>query len=355
MITDINLQHFRSYTDASFEFSPSVNIIVGPNASGKTNLLEAVLVVARGNSYRAKDIELVSFNEPWARLEAHGAEDGARIVLIERQGERARKQFKMNDQALQRLSLQRVIPTVLFEPNHLQLLTGAPEQRRNFLDDILEQIQPGFSGLRQQYRRILGQRNALLKSGRSLPHDQLFVWNVRLSEFGEQIVQARSRIVGEMNQRITSLYRESVNTPATVELTYQSVAPPERYATNLLHKLEANYHTDQERGFTSHGPHREDVLVSLNGHPAPIAASRGETRTLLLVFKMIEAILVEQACNVRPMLLLDDVFSELDGRRRQALTQFLQPYQTFITTTDADVIIQHFTENAHIIPLVKSA
>src|ERR1019366_8267042 len=117
----------------------------------------------------------------------------------------------------------------------------------------------------------------LLKSGRTVPKDQLFVWNVRLSEFGEQIVQARSRIVSEMNQRITKLYREAVNTPAKVELTYQSIASPERYATDLLHKLETNYQTDQERGFTPHGPHREDLLVSLNGHPAPIVASRGET------------------------------------------------------------------------------
>src|SRR5471030_2602630 len=107
MIKSIRLQQFRSYGDVSFDFSPSVNIIVGPNASGKTNLLEAILVVARGSSYRAKDSELVAFSESWARLEAHDPEDGTRLVLVEQQGERARKQFKINDTSLQRLSLPR--------------------------------------------------------------------------------------------------------------------------------------------------------------------------------------------------------------------------------------------------------
>jgi DNA replication and repair protein RecF len=351
MITDLRLQQFRSYLDSSFDFSPSVNIIVGPNASGKTNLLEAVLVAARGSSYRAKDAELIAYEQPWARLEAHGADNEIRLVLIEQSGERAQKQFKINDLPFKRLGLTRSIPVVLFEPNHLQLLTGSPEHRRNFLDDILEQTQPGFGTLRRQYRRILSQRNALLKSGRHLPVDQLFVWNVRLSEFGEQIVLARSRIVNDMNSRITQLYQELARVPASVAVHYQSVVAPERYATELLHKLEAHATADFERGFTAHGPHREDMLVSLNDHPAPETASRGETRTLLLVFKMIEAMLVEQARGHRPLLLLDDVFSELDGRRRQALTKFLQPYQSFITTTDADVVIQHFTESANIIPL----
>jgi DNA replication and repair protein RecF len=351
MITDIRLQNFRSYSDESFEFNPGVNIIVGPNASGKTNLLEAILVIAKGSSYRAKDLELITYNEPQSRIEAHTIDNHTRVVLFERTQGRAPKQFNINDQHQQRLSLQKMLPVVIFEPNHLQLLAGPPEQRRNFLDDILEQIEPGFANVRKQYRRILGQRNALLKSGRRGQPDQVFVWNVRLSEFGEQIAKARSNIVKRMNDQITQLYRELSNTKATIELQYQATVAPESYATELLHKLELHMETDWERGFTAHGPHREDVLIMLNNHPAPETASRGETRTLLLVFKMIEARLLEEARDKRPLLLLDDVFSELDGRRRQALTQFLQTYQSFITTTDADVVIEHFTDSCKVIPV----
>jgi DNA replication and repair protein RecF len=119
----------------------------------------------------------------------------------------------------------------------------------------------------------------------------------------------------------------------------------------LLHNLEIGLERDMLRGFTSVGPHREDMLITFNGHPASETASRGEARTLVLALKVIELQLLEQARGLTPLLLLDDVFSELDGARRRALTEYLSNYQTFITTTDADVVIQHFTESCQIIPL----
>ncbi|HUC88246.1 MAG TPA: DNA replication and repair protein RecF [Candidatus Binatia bacterium] len=351
MITDIHLQNFRSYKDESFEFSPSVNIIVGPNGSGKTNLLEAILIAARGNSYRASDVELIAFNKPWARLEMDTEGSGMREVMLERREDgRAYKHFKLDDKPYLRLSLQRSLPVVVFEPNHLRLLTGSPEGRRQFLDDLLEQTKPGYSSLLRRYKRILAQRNSLLKQ-RQVLANQLFVWDVRLSETAALIVEARSQISQEIDKQIEPLYMTLAQNSAKAKLSYQTLALPEHYASTLLKRLEAHRSEDIERGFTTYGPHREDLLISLNGHLAQATASRGETRTLLLVLKAIEATLLEDSRNQRPLLLLDDVFSELDGARRQALTSFLQPYQTFITTTDADVVIQHFTETTNIIPL----
>lgn len=353
MITDIRLLDFRSYHDDSFEFSPSVNIIVGPNASGKTNLLESILVIASGGSFRTKDIELIAHDRPWARLEALVNNSDSRVVLLKRFGDRANKQFKINDTPYARLALTKKLPVVLFEPNHLDLIAGPPDVRRQFLDDSLEQMQPGYSILRRQYARVLAQRNALLKSRQTLLPDQLFVWNVRLSEFGQQIVQGRDRLVTAINSRLTELYRELSQVKATATIRYIGLAKPEVYATELIKYLEKHQITDTERGFTGRGPHREDMQILLNGHPAALTASRGESRTLILAFKMIEAELLEQARGNKPLLLFDDVFSELDGHRRQALTRFLQPYQTFITTTDADVVVQHFAEETNVIPLSK--
>jgi DNA replication and repair protein RecF len=351
MVTDLHLQNYRSYQNDSFEFSPGVNIIVGPNASGKTNLLEAILMICRGSSYRASDSELIAYKQPWARLEAHTANNETRVVKLEHQDGRARKDFNINEQPLQRLSLQKSLPIVIFEPNHLLLLIGSPEARRQFIDDLLEQTQVGFGTLRRRYRRILGQRNTLLKQKpRALP-DQLFVWDVRLSEYAAQIVGARCWLVAEIDKQIKPLYKKLAHSSLKAGLSYQSLALPEHYASVLLNKLESHREEDIERGYTAYGPHREDVILSLNGHPVQTTASRGETRTLLLAVKMIEALLLEQNRGQRPILLFDDVFSELDGGRRQALTSFLQPYQTFITTTDADIVIQHFTETANIIPL----
>jgi DNA replication and repair protein RecF len=353
MITEIHLQDFRSYKNDSFEFSPGVNIIVGPNASGKTNLLESILVMARGSSYRVSDMDLVAFGESRTRLETHTDTNDNRIVKIECQDGRAQKQFKINDQLLKRLSLQKTLPVVIFEPNHLRLLIGSPEARRQFIDDLLEQVQVGFGAVRRRYRRTLNQRNALLKQKDHNLSDQLFVWDVRLSETAAQIVEARSWIIEEIDKKLEPLYKTLAQTKVKAGISYNSLAPAEHYATSLLKKLESHRTEDIERGFTAYGPHREDILLSLDDHLIQVTASRGETRTLLLAIKMVEAILLEESRNLRPLLLLDDVFSELDGGRRQALTGFLQPYQTFITTTDADVVIQHFTESCHLIPISR--
>jgi DNA replication and repair protein RecF len=351
MITSLRLQHFRSYSDDSFEFSPSVNIIVGPNASGKTNLLEALLYVCRGNSYRAKDNELIQYVAPWARLDAT-LDNTTRVCKIERMSDLlTKKSFEINGKDLTRLNLSSSLPIVLFEPNHLQLLIGGPELRRAFLDDILEQTVAGFATTVRHYRRALAQRNALLKRDRSSNTAQLFAWNIRLSELGGTIADARLQLIQHMNERLSMLYDKLSRDKAQVALQYATRCSAEHYATSLLHKLETNTALDYERGFTTHGPHRDDLTLMLHDHDAKDVASRGETRTLLLVLKILEAQLLEEARDRRPILLLDDVFSELDGARRRALTQFLQNYQTFITTTDADVVVQHFTETANIIPL----
>lgn len=151
MIHDIRVQNFRSYKDSAFEFGDGVNIVVGPNASGKTNLLEAILVVARGTSYRTKSArDLVQFDKDWARLEA-STETGQRILKIDNQQEPATKTFDINSQIYRRLPLGKTLPVVLFEPEHLRLLNGQPERRRDYLDDILEQTISGYGKLRRDY------------------------------------------------------------------------------------------------------------------------------------------------------------------------------------------------------------
>src|SRR5579862_167182 len=141
MITSVRLQNFRSYKDDSFEFEPGVNIIVGPNASGKTNLLEGVMVLARGGSYRARDAELIQFNKSWARLDGN-FEKQNRTAKIETIGGQTAKSFVIDDKPFKRLNLERTVPVVFFEPNHLQLITRGPEARRDYFDELLERSQP---------------------------------------------------------------------------------------------------------------------------------------------------------------------------------------------------------------------
>jgi DNA replication and repair protein RecF len=349
MITDLRLQNFRSYKDASFEIDKRVNIIVGPNASGKTNLLEAVLVLARGSSYRTRDQELVRFNQPWARLDSHNETSEQRTVKIVARPE-AGKTYELDGRVFRRLSLNHALPAVLFEPGHLRLLTGGPERRRDYLDDLLEQTSTGYGSVRRQYRRALAQRNNLLKQpGASA--QTLFPWNVRLSQLAGQIVRARSQLADQINQDIGRLYKELSKTKTKTQVIYSGRWPADRYESQLLKKLETSIDDDRTRGFTGSGPHREDLQTLFNGRPAAETASRGEVRTAILALKIIELHVLEAARGKTPLLLLDDVFSELDGARRHALTDFVALYQTFITTTDADIVTKHFTNQTNIIPL----
>lgn len=350
MITDIRLQHFRSYQDSSFEIDPGVNIIVGPNASGKTNLLESVLVSCLGSSYRVKDAELIAFDEPWARIDV-GSPEGQRTVKLISNPTVVKKEYIITDQKLSRLSLQKQIPVVLFEPNHLQLLSSSPDLRRDYLDGILEQYVPGYATLRRQYKRALSQRNRLLKLGQDQAGSQLFAWNIRLSQLGGEVAGHRLELVARISSEIEPLYQDLSSSESTVVATYVSGCHVEQYSSDMLHKLEQSTAKDFERGFTAYGPHRDDMQITLKGRLLHEAASRGETRTMLLALKIIEMRIIEETRGKKPILLLDDVFSELDGARRKSLTEVLQNYQTFITTTDADVVVEHFLGNCSVIPI----
>lgn len=352
MIEDIRLQHFRSYEDAAFEFSPAVNIVVGPNASGKTNLLEALLVLSRGGSYRANEADLVAFHSPWARLDAHVG--GATHTVKLTPENRDRKQYEIDGKVYKRFTSAVALPVVLFEPNHLNLLAGSPEDRRNYLDDLLEQIWPEYGQLRRNFRRVLAQRNALLKLGESKAAGQMFAWDVRFSESAGKIARVRSELTDEVAGRLPALYAALSNSGRTVTVRYEAQFDIGNYETKLLHKLEHNLDRDLLRGFTGYGPHREDFIVSFDDHEAAEVASRGETRTAVLALKIIELQILEERLGVKPTLLLDDVFSELDGLRRKLLTQYVEKYQSFITTTDADIVVQNFTETCNIIPLNQS-
>jgi DNA replication and repair protein RecF len=347
MITDLRLQNFRSYRDEAFEVAPGVNIIVGPNASGKTNLLEAVLVLARGSSFRAKDVDLVKFESPWARIDADLEAGDKRTVKIMAEGN---KGFEIGGQKLTRLSQQKSLPLVIFEPNHLLLFNGSPELRRNFLDDLIEQTVLGFSATRRHYKRVLTQRNTLLKKNPRGLNQQLFVWNIRLSELGGQIARQRQDLIARMNQEFTEIYSRLSGRKHDLELFYSSQFTAEAYESSLLKSLEAEVDLDVVRGFTLSGPHRDDFEVEINGKNIKVAASRGEIRTTVLALKILELQTLEQLRNIRPLLLLDDVFSELDNKRRRQLTEALSGHQTFITTTDADMAVANFPAG-NIIPV----
>lgn len=349
----LTLKNYRSYKDYIATFSPGVNIIVGPNASGKTNLLEALLVVSRGSSYRAQDSDLISFEEPWARIEAETDAGYERAFTLKNELGKVTKNITINGTVVRKLTQNKIVPVVLFEPEHLRMIHGSPSIRRDYVDGILQGTMPGYSTLLRSYKRALAQRNRLLKQTRTPSSDELFVWDIRLAEYGSKIVEHRANIITEINTQASEVYSALSNISTEVKLKYESPFPVSNYASAFTNELHHRIEKDSIRGFTGVGPHREDIVFYMNGHNALNTASRGETRTLILMCKLVELKILESQHQEKPILLLDDVFSELDSARRRALTEYLSEYQTIITTTDADAVIENFIGDYKVLPLTK--
>lgn len=350
VFTDIRLQNYRSYKDASFDLDGGVTIIVGPNAAGKSNLVEALLLAANTTSYRGK-AGLLRHGAPWARLDVHTAANTTRTIKINTdENGKTRLEYVTNEKTYKRLPFQQRQPAVLFEPNNLLLMHGEPQARREYLDTLSSQLEDSYAGVMSRYKRTLAQRNALLKAP-YLDKKQLFVWDLRLSELADNIVRQRTSLIDLINQRLSDAYSQISGKKSSLVATYKPIVTGGNYSAGMMKKLEKDLEFDLARGFTGTGPHREDFLITLNQKPIEVTASRGETRTLLLTLKIIEMELLEQKTAAKPLLLLDDVFSELDNSRRQALTKYLQKYQTIITTTDADIITKNFSQAAQLISI----
>lgn len=338
MLKQVRLQNFRSYKNKLFELSPLVNVVVGLNGSGKTNLLESVLVLARGGSYRGPDGDLLRFKSNWSRLEAE-FNGQSREVKLEKSDAKVNKSFIIGQRIYKRLPTAKVIPAVLFEPNHLQLLSRGPETRRNYLDELIVQLEPGYQTLLNRYKRSLVQRNAQLKSSFKNP-DQLFVWDLRLSEYGGQIASRRTDLINSINRDISNIYSTMALEPSKLKLVYTTRLDLYNYTSSLLNNLQTNLKRDMGLGYTTCGPHRDDVTFFLDNQDAALSASRGEVRSLLLALKVFELTEVTKRSAYAPILLLDDVFSELDRLRQQALVECFKRRQVIITTTDINALIR---------------
>ena len=339
MLLNISLRQFRSYLDDSFEFSDGVNIIIGPNGSGKTNLMEAILLIASNKSYRLNNLNLIQHNKNWFKITAEDDKQLIRSLSYKLTNDTLEKKYTINEVSYIRLPYLKTLPVILFEPNNLNLFTGGPERRRLFFDELTEKINPGFDKIINQYKRVLIQRNTLIKE-KNFNKTNIFPWNIKLSELASQIVINRTKLINNLNLEINDIYHKiSGSTKYNTKILYHPTFPEDTYNTKILNYLEKNLNIDIQYGYTTIGPHREDITIEFNNKTSSVVASRGEIRTLILVLKILESKYIEKIRNIKPIFLLDDVFSELDGSRRKFLTEYINNYQTFITTSASVVVI----------------
>jgi len=334
LLRRLQLRNHRNYAHLDISMEPGVNVFIGANGQGKTNLLEAVAILALSASPRTRrDVELVGPVAPASRIEADVESAGRRMELtiaISVEGERARRTIEVDGARRRAVDLPGHFRVALFWPDDLGLIKAGPEQRRRFLNQLLVQVEPGYARALSGLRRILEQRNSLLKriAAGEEAVDSLDVWNVELARVGSEVATARAAAVRELAPSATRCHAE-IGAGERLEIEY--LVPPEDLAA-AVHNSVAD---DLRRGSTSVGPHRDDVRVLLDGHDARGYASQGQQRTAVVSLKLAEADLVARRTGERPVLLLDDVLSELDLERRAALLrQVRNGGQVVITSVD---------------------
>lgn len=336
----IELSHFRSYQRLNWHPDPGVNLLVGDNGAGKTNVLEAVAFLGSQRSFRgAPDEALVSDGAESAILRGEFTTLSSSILVEAEVKQRGGKVLRLNGARSRLADLVEAVRLVTFVPEDLDLVKGGPGSRRDYLDESSIQLWPVAALDQAEMDRALRQRNALLRTG-VFDEASLAVWDARLAQAGAKVMARRARMIAATTGFVEEAYRHISESPARVEWAYGSSwggsldpgVTAAEWADALSRALESGRQTDRDRRATGFGPHRDDPVLLLDGADSRFHASQGEQRTLALSLRLGLQRAIAELAGAAPLLLLDDVFSELDGARGKALASGLLPSQTLITT-----------------------
>ena len=322
-LLSLDLRNYRNYRRLELEPGPGLNLFLGRNGQGKTNLLESIAILALSSSPRARrDAELVGPVVPEARIgavvgDATGESRRTEILVTYREdGGRTRRRIEVDGAARRPVDLPGRLRVSLFWPDDLDLVKAGPEHRRRLLNQLLVQVVGGYAQQLSRYQRAVEQRNALLKQvyAGSAPASELEVWDLELVATAAPLVEARRAAVVEV-AAAAAAHHASIGAGEHLALEY--AGPPD----DLASALAAARREDIRRGVTTQGPHRDDVRIELGGREARSYASQGQQRTAVVAIKLAEADVIAARTGQPPVLLLDDVLSELDGPRRAALLE----------------------------------
>ena len=342
-IKKLFLQNFRNYESENFTFSQGLNVLFGKNAQGKTNCAEAVFYLCTGASLRIRhDKQLIKIGADHAKITAE-AENRYGKVTIEALIFENKREIRVNGSKITKnADLMGHINSVFFSPGELRLIQDGPDERRRFMNISISQTSPAYYTALLRYNKILDQRNALLKNHDvSLVLDTLPIWDEQLCKYAATIVKKRMEFLSKL-----APYAKDMHAFLTDNAEELVVAPDKKYdgdeteiAKTLARRLENNYEKDLRLGFTTVGPHRDDLNVTISGVDAKSYASQGQTRTAALSLKLSEVQIFKDLSGEYPLLVLDDVMSELDLPRRKKLLQRIQGVQTILTCTHAERVL----------------
>ena len=343
----ITLKNFRNYEEESVLFDENINIFLGDNAQGKTNLLESLFIMGLGKSFRTnKDSEMIGFHKEFCKATAtirdHEGEDSEESeveICYKKEG----KIIKVDGVKLARsMDLLEKVYIVVFSPEDLKIVKEGPDNRRRFLDRELCQIKPIYYSNLANYKRVLKQRNNLLRKGNTNAM-LLNTFDEALVDFGLRLIDERFIFVKRLEEISANIHKNISEGKEILKISYEACIPAENEVGDVLErkeiflrKLKESFPRDMMRGYTGEGPHKDDLKIEINGMDIRQFGSQGQQRTAALSMKLAEIMLIKQETRENAILLLDDVLSELDSGRQRFLIEAMKDVQVFITATEID-------------------
>lgn len=339
-ISKITLYNFRNWLDGNIQFDKNINILLGDNAQGKTNILEAIFFCAIGKSTRSRDKELVNFEKENSKITLEIQKKFGKTKIEVYLFKKQKKSIKINGIPINKIGqLMGELNCVFFSPDELKLVKETPEDRRRFLDIHLSQTDKTYFYLLGTYNKILNNRNKIIKNCKIQPQymETLPIWNQKLADTASKIIEKRLLFINQLKPFANQIHQNLSDNKESLCLAYSTnIDTSGDIKQQIIDTLENNLEKDTILGYTTCGPHRDDIKITLNGKDVKNFASQGQQRSCALSLKLAELELIHEKTGEKPVLLLDDVFSELDKTRREKLLQFAKNYQTIITCTDMD-------------------
>lgn len=351
MLKKLQLQNFRNYDKKDFEFEGLTTVVIGPNTSGKTNLVESIYLLAFGKSFRTdKDAQMLKFSEEIGRVKGKTEDTELEVILTNGflYGQKSQyKKFLVNGVSKRKVDFQGNFSVVMFSPQDLEIIIESPSLRRNFLDEVLEQVDKSYRVDITSYNKALRQRNALLELARDTGvrnEKQFEYWNELLIKHGQNITNKREEFITFANNSQKTIFDFLIN-----------------YDKSIISEERLNQYREAEvgAGVTLVGPHRDDFSVSMfnkaddSTHDIKYFGSRGQQRLAILQLKHIEIEYIENALGKRPTFVLDDIFSELDEGHIGLILEILGEQQTIITTTHKEFLPKEIIDKVQVIKFVK--
>ncbi len=370
-LKNLHLRNFRNYQEQFVDFSAQKTILIGNNAQGKSNLLEAVELLSTLKTHRtSRDVDLILKPEAIATIQAqinryYG--DAEFKALFRAKG---RRSLTLNGENIRRqIDALGTLNAVQFSCLDLDLVRGGPDYRRTWIDDLLVQLEPIYAHILQQYQQVLKQRNALLKSIRKREQQgatvsaeslqELQLWDLQLAAAGSRVTRRRSRGLKRLAPLAEAWHREISGNTETLLITYQpnvswTADDPQQVQQAFLEKIERRRTAERHQGSSMVGTHRDEIDFAIDGTPARFYGSQGQQRTLVLALKLAELQLIEEVVGEPPLLLLDDVLAELDpSRQNQLLDTIQERFQTIITTTHLNSFAHNWLKHSQILTVAQ--